>query len=73
IISTSISLTPNFILPEITEFSGWSSYELYKMNFSGQLIIGIRLSENVSLGLSMESVLAGYLLPTYEVYVTIRG
>ncbi|MFN3411508.1 MAG: hypothetical protein ACK4YF_05060 [Exilispira sp.] len=43
------------------------------MSFNGQLTIGIRLSENVSLGLSMESVLSGYLLPTYEVYVTIRG
>jgi len=73
IISTSLSLTPNFIIPEITEFEGWTSYELYKMSFSGEVNIGIRLSENISLGLSMESILSGYLLPTYEIYVTIRG
>ncbi len=73
IISTTFSITPSFILPEISEFNGFANYELYKMSFSGEIILGIRISENVSLGLSIEANLQGYLLPEYEIYLTVRG
>jgi len=73
IISTSFSLTSSFILPQIKEFEGWAQYELYKLSCSGEVNLGIRISENISLGLTMDLSLQGYLIPTYEVYVTIRG
>ncbi len=73
IVSTSFSITPFFILPEITEFDGFCGYELYKTSLSGQINIGIRISENTSFGISIESSLIGYLMPELEIYFTIRG
>lgn len=73
IISTSFSLTSSFIFPKIKEFEGWGEYELYKMKFRAELGLGIRISEDISIGLSMDTNLEGYLIPEYNINVTIKG
>ncbi|MCR4422395.1 MAG: hypothetical protein NUV32_08005, partial [Exilispira sp.] len=73
IFSTSISITPTIIFPEIKEFESIDGYELYKYNISGEFVINLRISENISSGLSISSNLTGYLIPTFEMYLTFRG
>ena len=73
IFSTSISITPAIIFPEINKFEYIEGYELYKYNISGQFNINLRLSENIGSGLSISSSISGYLIPTFEVYLTLRG
>ena len=74
IISTSFSITPKFTLPQYYGFfESLTSYELYKLTFEGEVTLGLRLSENLSCGLSISSALTGYLLPSFEFYFTIKS
>jgi hypothetical protein len=72
IISTSISITPYFTIPEIREFEGFVDRQLYTYGINGEFGIGIRLSEVTSLGFTLSSSLYGYLIPTIEVYFSFR-
>jgi len=72
IISTSISITPFFSIPEINKFEGFVDRQLYTYGINGEFGIGIRLSEVTSLGFTISSGLSGYLMPTIEVYFSCR-
>ena len=72
IISTSISITPYFSIPEINKFEGFVDRQLYTYGINGEFGIGIRLSEVTSLGFTISSGLSGYLMPTIEVYFSFR-
>jgi len=73
ILSTSITITPSIIFPKIKGFESIEGYELYKYSISGEFNINLRISENISSGLSISSNLSGYLIPEFEVYITLRG
>ncbi|MCR4422903.1 MAG: hypothetical protein NUV32_10585, partial [Exilispira sp.] len=48
-------------------------YELYRYSINGQFNLNLRISENIGTGLSISSNQSGYLIPVFEVYLTLRG